>query len=59
MSYETFVGPIPEGYEVDHRCRNPICINPGHLEAVPPAINLSRRVMYRRHTARSDTLVEA
>lgn len=33
-SYRIFVGPIPDGHEVDHTCRNTLCINPEHLEAV-------------------------
>lgn len=43
IAYETFIGPIPEGYEIDHTCKNTFCINPGHLEAVPQAVNLERR----------------
>lgn len=31
-SYEEFVGPIPDGLELDHLCRNRLCINPSHLE---------------------------
>ena len=44
VSYETFIGPVPEGYEIDHTCRNSFCISPGHLEAVPPATNKERRI---------------
>lgn len=47
VSFEEFRGPIPEGFEVDHKCRNTLCINPAHLEAVTPTVNKSRRV-YRK-----------
>lgn len=36
------VGPIPEGFTIDHLCRNIRCCNPTHLEAVPPAVNNMR-----------------
>lgn len=32
-AYETWVGPIPEGALVCHRCDTPNCINPSHLFA--------------------------
>jgi hypothetical protein len=43
FSYETFVGPIPAGYHVDHLCRVTCCVNPDHLEAVPPVVNANRK----------------
>ena len=57
VSYETFIGLIPVGYHLDHTCRNGFCINPNHLEAVPPAENLKRRVF--KHTARTTTYTGA
>lgn len=39
FAYESAVGPIPAGYEIDHLCRNRICVRPDHLEAVPPRVN--------------------
>lgn len=40
--YEQVVGPIPEGYEIDHTCKDGRCVEVAHLEAVPPAVNQSR-----------------
>lgn len=44
MTYEYVVGPIPEGLELDHLCRNPGCCNPSHLEPVTHGENMRRAV---------------
>lgn len=42
VSYQLLKGIIPNGLELDHLCRNRICINPHHLEAVTHKENLRR-----------------
>ena len=42
VSHELYIGPIPEGMDVDHLCFNRLCFNPAHLEAVTRAENLRR-----------------
>jgi len=37
------VGPIPEGFVLDHLCRQTRCICPDHLEAVTQEVNSQRR----------------
>lgn len=44
LAYEVFVGPIPEGLEIDHLCRNTLCMNPEHLEPVTHTENMRRRL---------------
>ncbi len=34
VAYELFVGEIPDGFTLDHLCRNRACVSPFHLEAV-------------------------
>lgn len=40
--YERERGPVPAGYELDHLCRQPPCVNPDHLEPVSHATNIRR-----------------
>ena len=42
--YEDVYGPIPDGLEIDHLCRNRGCVNPVHLEAVAHSVNVKRGI---------------
>jgi hypothetical protein len=42
FAYQTMVGEIPDGLELDHLCRTPRCVNPDHLDPVPHAVNVRR-----------------
>src|SRR3990167_2605138 len=42
FAYELHVGPVPEGYDLDHLCRVRHCVNPAHLEPVTRQENLRR-----------------
>lgn len=50
VAYECATGPIPDGYQIDHLCRNPSCVNPSHLEAVPRLVNVQRGLKGVLHT---------
>ena len=40
--YELMEGPVPDGMELDHLCRNRSCANVAHLEPVPHQVNMAR-----------------
>ena len=50
LSYMLHVGPIPDGYDVDHGCGNPPCWNPKHLRAVTHAQNQTHLKLAKNST---------
>lgn len=44
LSYRYYVGVIPDGFTLDHLCRNTLCVAPSHLEAVTSKVNILRGV---------------
>jgi hypothetical protein len=45
ISYQLFVGRIPDGLVIDHLCRVCRCVNPRHLEAVTQSVNIDRGIL--------------
>ena len=44
FAYESLIGPIPVGLQLDHLCRNRACVNPSHLEPVTARTNQLRGI---------------
>lgn len=48
--YEQLNGTVPEGLELDHLCRNTVCVNPEHLEVVTHGENVRRARLGKRRS---------
>jgi hypothetical protein len=47
LSWELFVGPIPDGMQIDHLCRVRNCVNILHLEPVTPEVHYERSYLFQ------------
>lgn len=68
FAYEQWIGLLPDGVTVDHRCRNRACQNPDHLRALtnqenillgvgPTAENARKTHCIRGHPLSGDNLL--
>ena len=49
IMFERYFGPIPDGSVVRHKCDNPPCCNPDHLELGTMAENMADMIERGRH----------
>lgn len=42
VAWELANGPVPDGLQIDHLCRNKVCCNPEHLDTVTMQENVRR-----------------
>lgn len=54
LMWTLMVGPIPDGMEIDHMCRNRACCNPEHLDLVTGQVNTLRGVSPASSHAKRD-----
>jgi hypothetical protein len=52
LSYETYVGEIPSGMTVHHKCANRACCNPDHLELATQRDNMAEMFARKALNAR-------
>ena len=57
LAYGELVGPIPAGHHLHHRCENPLCCNPAHLEPMTNAEHKRHHMLKgnRRATEQTQT----
>jgi len=56
--FEELVRVLEPGETIDHLCRNRLCVNPEHLEAIPLRDNVKRMHAYRSLLSENKRLVD-
>ncbi len=51
VSYEITYGPVPDGLQINHKCDNKGCCNPGHIYAGTAKQNAADRSVRGRHNS--------
>lgn len=49
VTFEHKKGKVPDGFEIDHLCRNRACVNPEHMEIVTHVENVRRGIAGHTH----------
>lgn len=57
VAFHLMNGAVPDGFHVDHVCRNRRCVNPSHLRAVSPRDNYLLGVGPSAENARKERCV--
>jgi hypothetical protein len=47
VAWELTYGPIPEGMQVDHLCRNTLCVRATHLRLMTVSAHMAESAKYR------------
>ena len=58
LSYELYVGPIPEGAIVHHKCSTTSCFNPEHLQCTSHIQNSAEMLQRRWYISKIKELEE-
>jgi hypothetical protein len=58
VSYALYAEPIPDGLVIRHKCDNPICVNPKHLETGTKNDN-SKDMVYRNRSQKGEAHAQA
>ena len=53
LAYFLLIGPIPDGWHLHHLCKNRRCVNPDHLQPLPPRVHVRLSWLWSRTHCRN------